>query len=67
MVTTQSTTAARVSAVSRYPTMIAVRLGAPSMSRRANPFSKSDAIPKPVKTPPNALACRSTKQNWNAV
>ena len=31
-----------------------VRFGAASSSRRANPVSKSRAIPKPVKTPPNA-------------
>ena len=43
------------------------RFGAASISRRAKPFSKSVAIPKPVNTPPNALACSSTKTNWNAV
>ncbi len=31
-----------------------LRLDAASSSRRANPLSKSRAIPKPVKTPANA-------------
>ena len=47
--------------------MIPYRFGAASSSRRANPFSKSDAIPKPVNTPPNADAWISTNTNWNAV
>ena len=47
--------------------MMPSRFGAASSSRRAKPFSKSDAIPKPVNTPPNADACRSTNTNWNAV
>ncbi len=34
--------------------MIPYRFGAASNRRRAKPFSKSDAIPKPVNTPPNA-------------
>ena len=44
-----------------------VRFGAASSSRRAKPDSKSRAIPKPVKTPPNAADWIRTKQNWNAV
>ena len=44
-----------------------MRFGAASSSRRAKPFSKSRAIPKPVNTPPNAADWTSTKQNWNAV
>ena len=44
-----------------------MRFGAASSSRRAKPDSKSRAIPKPVKTPPNAADWISTKQNWNAV
>ena len=47
--------------------MMPSRFGAASSSRRAKPFSKSDAIPKPVNTPPNADACSSTNTNWNAV
>ena len=47
--------------------MIARRSGAASSSRRAKPYSKSAAMPKPVKTPPNAAAWSSTKTNWNAV
>ena len=43
------------------------RFGAASIIRRAKPFSKSEAIPKPVKTPPKADACSSTNTNWNAV
>ena len=43
------------------------RVGAASISRREKPFSKSEAIPNPVKTPPNAEACSSTNTNWNAV
>ena len=43
------------------------RFGAPSRRRRANPNSKSAAIPKPVNTPPNALAWKQTKTNWNEV
>ena len=43
------------------------RRGAASMSRLANPPSKSRATPKPVKTPLNAADWRSTKTNWNAV
>src|SRR5215204_2387362 len=43
------------------------RFGAASSSRRAKPDSKSRAIPKPVKTPPNAADWIRTKQNWNAV
>ena len=34
---------------------------AASIMRRAKPDSKSRAIAKPVKTPPNAEACSSTK------
>ena len=44
-----------------------VRFGAASSRRRAKPHSKSRAIPKPVKTPPNAADWSRTKQNWNAV
>ena len=38
------------------------RLGAASSSRRAKPNSKSAAIAKPVKTPPNAAAWMQTKR-----
>ncbi len=37
------------------------------MNRPENPVSKSRAIPKPVKTPPKAADCSSTKTNWKAV
>src|SRR2546423_296092 len=40
---------------------------AASSSRRAKPLSKSRAIPNPVKTPPKAADCSSTKTNWKAV
>jgi hypothetical protein len=43
------------------------RLGAASISRFANPPSKSRAMPNPVKTPLNAADCRRTNTNWNAV
>jgi hypothetical protein len=47
--------------------MIPVRCGAASRSRRANPVSKSRAIPKPVNTPPKAADWSSTNTNWKAV
>jgi hypothetical protein len=39
------------------------RFGAASSRRRAKPNSKSAAIEKPVKTPPNAAAWMHTKPN----
>ena len=56
----------RTSAASAYPSTIPVRFGAASSRRRANPDSKSRAIPKPVKTPPNAADWIRTKQKWKA-
>src|SRR3954468_25113695 len=44
-----------------------LRLAAGSRERRAKPVSKSRAIPKPVKPPPKAADCSSTKTNWKAV
>ena len=44
-----------------------IRFGEASISRWEKPFSKSEAIPNPVKTPPNADACSRTNTNWNAV
>ena len=44
--------------------MIPLRARRASISRREKPYSKSRAIPKPVKTPPNAADWSSTKQNW---
>ena len=49
------------------PSTIPVLCGEASSKRRANPNSKSRAIPNPVKTPPKAADWRSTKTNWNAV
>jgi len=53
----------RKSAPSAYPAIRPLRCGAATRSRRANPFSKSRAIPKPVKTPPNAADWSRTKTN----
>ena len=47
--------------VSQYPTTMPAWLGAASSSRREKPDSKSRAMEKPVKTPPKADACISTK------
>ncbi len=41
--------------------MMPPRFWAASINRRENPDSKSRAIEKPVKIPPNADACMSTK------
>ena len=60
-------TSQRQSAAAAYPITIPVRCGAARSRRRAKPVSKSRAIPNPVKTPPNAADCSSTKTNWNAV
>ena len=54
-------------AESAYPATIPARFGAASRRRRAMPRSQSRAIPKPVKTPPNAADWSSTNTNWNAV
>ena len=61
--TTASTTTARAIAAIMYPMTIPPRFGAASMSLRAKPNSKSAAIAKPVKTPPNAAAWMQTKPN----
>ena len=66
-VSSTATTDQRRSAASAYPRTIPLRRGAASMSRFANPPSKSRATPNPVKTPLNAADWRSTKTNWNAV
>ena len=57
----------RPSAASAYPRTIPLRFGDASSSRLPKPLSKSRAIPKPVKTPPNAADWRSTNTNWNEV
>ena len=71
---TRATTVSRVAviahrpmAASPYPTTMALRCGTAMKSRRVNPYSKSAAIPKPVKTPVKAADWRRTKTNWNAV
>ena len=67
IVTTVATTSHRRNAPTTYPAMIPLRRGAPSISLRAKPDSKSRATAKPVKTPPNAADCRNTNANWNEV
>ena len=47
--------------------MMPVRRGAASRRRRAKPLSKSRAIAKPLKIPPNAADWRKTNTNWKAV
>ena len=67
IVTTVPVSAQRSSAPRAYPAMIPLRRGALSISRRANPESKSRATANPVNTPPNAADCRNTNTNWNDV
>jgi hypothetical protein len=55
----------RTNAASPKPTRMPSRLGDASSRRFPKPPSKSRAMPKPVKTPPKAAACRRTKTNWN--
>ena len=57
----------RTSAASPYPSRIPKRFGEASSSRLPKPPSKSRAMPKPVKTPPNAADWSRTKTNWNDV
>ena len=58
---------ARASAPTQYPATMPPCCGAASISRRANPDSKSRAIENPVNTPPKADAWSSTKPYTKAV
>ena len=62
-VTTVSVIAARVSATNAYPSAMPRRFSAASISRRANPLSKSNASVKPVNRPENIADCDITNTN----
>ena len=48
------------------PAITAERSPPARNSRRVKPESKSAPIEKPMKTPPKAADCSSTKTNWKA-